>query len=42
MDEVVITTPLGKRCSSMSSASKSVLLNGGVRRLSDGEEKLRR
>lgn len=42
MDEVVITTPLGNRCSRMSNARRRVALRGGVRRLSGGEEKLSR
>lgn len=42
MVDVVSTTPLGKRYSIISRASRKVELKAGVRRLSGGEVKLRR
>ena len=39
MEDVVITTPLGKRCSIMSSARLHVALKAGVSRLSGGASK---
>lgn len=39
---VVMTTPLGKRCSRMSRARRKATLNGGVSLLSGGAEKERR